>query len=257
MPDGLYRGNSLSSAEREELEQDLISFCDRALGLLGDIRGLDVLYAGGAAPLWLEGLAELIGPAGSLTALEADAGRVEEARRWLAEAEPECGVRLVVGDVFAPPFAPGTFDLVYSAGLFHELDVRERPAEAAVSALAATLRPGGRLATDDFVDSMPAAHLEDEAIEDELRRALCGEEPYGIGPPGRMAALHERGLETVRWRTLPPFGVRHIESVFLAADEPEGMDEGLRGRWRALRERVGREGYTRPATLYVEGRRAG
>lgn len=257
MPEGLYRGNPLSSEEREEFERDLISFCDRALGLLGDIRGLDVLYAGGVSALWIEGLAGLIGPEGSLTALDADAGSVEEARRWVPGAELPCWVDPIAGDVFAPPLAPGSFDLVYSAGLFHELDVRERPAEAALSALAATLRTGGRLATDDFVDSVPAAQLEDEAVEDALRRMLYGGEPYGIGPPERMVALHEGELGEVRRRALPPFGIRHMDRVFLAADELEGMDAGIRGRWRALRERVRREGYTRPATLYIEGYRAG
>lgn len=256
-PSGSCHGDPLSPGQREEFERDLISFCDRALDLLGDIGGLHVLYAGGASPLWLEGLCERIGAGGSLTALDADAGRVEEARRWLAGAEPECGVSLAAGDVFAPPFEPGSFDLVYSAGLFHELDVRERPALAAVSALAAALRTGGRLATEDFVDSVPAVQLEEEAIEDALRRTLHGEEPYGIGSPGRIAALHGREPGPVRTRTLPPFGIRHMDRVFLAEDEPEGMHEELRGRWRALRQRVRREGYTRPATLYVEGRRAG
>ena len=64
MPEGLYRGDPLSPSQREEFEEDLISFCDRALELLGDIGSLDVLYAGGASPLWLEGLAGRIGPEG-------------------------------------------------------------------------------------------------------------------------------------------------------------------------------------------------
>lgn len=260
MPDGLYRGDPLSLRQREEFEQDLVSFCDRALDLLGDISGLKVLYAGGAAPLWLEGLAERTGPHGSLTALEDDAGRAEEAGRWLAEAALPCPVRVVDGDVFRPPFASGSFDLAYSAGLLHELDVGLRPAEEAMRALAATLRPGGRLATDDFVDSVPAIQLEDEALEDELRRGLDGGEPYGIGPPERLVALHEEALESVRWSVSPPSGLRYLDRLFLAEEEPEGLAElpeaarrGLRGRRLALRGRVRQEGYTRPATLYVEG----
>jgi hypothetical protein len=34
---------------------------------------------------------------------------------------------------------------------------------------------------------------------------------------------------------------------------PAGTVERLRKRRRALRERIEREGYSRPATLYVEG----
>jgi len=257
----------LSPSEREEHELDLIAFCDRALALLGDISGLDVLYAGGAVPLWLEGLAERVGPDGSLTALESDVEKAGESRVWLSRAGLPCPARVVTGDVFSPPFGPESFDLVYSAGLLHELDVSERPARGAISALAATLRPGGRLVTDDFVDSVPAVQLEEEALEADLRRELSGAEPYGIGPPERLAALHEEALESVQRRVLPPFEIRHLDRVFLAGDEPEGLsglsglpgDTGrsLRDRWGALRERVIREGYTRPATLYVEGRKRG
>jgi SAM-dependent methyltransferase len=269
MPDGLYRADPLSLAEREEFERDLIEFCDRALDLLGDISGLRVLYAGGAAPLWLEGLAERIGPAGSLTALEADAEKVEESSgRWLAEEEPSCPVSLVAGSVFSPPFAPGSFDLVYSAGLLHELDVScnpardvsRDPARDAIHALAATLVPGGRLVTEDFVDTHPAAQIEDEALEDDLRRTLIGEEAYGIGSAERLISLHQKELERVSWRELPPFGLRHLDRLVLAEEEPDryaqltaATRESLRERRIALRERVLREGYTRPVTLYVEG----
>jgi SAM-dependent methyltransferase len=251
-------------AEREEFEWDLVAFCDRALDLLGDISGMRVLYAGGAAPLWLEGLAERIGLTGSLTALEADAEKVDEARRWIADEEPSCPALIVAGSVFSPPFAPGSFDLVYSAGLLHELDVSRDPARNAIHALAATLIPGGRLATEDFVDTHSAVQLEDEALEDELRLTLTGEEAYGIGSAERLISLHQKELERVSWRELPPFGLRHLDRLVLAEEEPheytqltETARASLRERRLALRERVLREGYTRPATLYVEGHRPG
>ena len=116
----------LTPGERDELEESLISFSDRELDLLGDIRGLDVLYAGGASPLWIEGLSERLGEEGNLTALEAEAERISEGREALRDAALASPVRLVVGNVFEPPFGPQTFDLIYSAGLFHELDVRVR-----------------------------------------------------------------------------------------------------------------------------------
>lgn len=250
--------------EREEFEEDLVAFCDRALDLLGAVSGLDVLYAGGAAPLWIEGLAERIGPGGSLIALEADAEKTEESRRWLGEVSLPCPARVVTGDVRSSPFAAGSFDLVYSAGLLHELDVSRGSAGQAIAALAATLRPGGRLATDDFVDTEPAVQLEDEALEASLREARRGERPYGIGAPERLVALHEEALESVGWREMPPFELRHLGRLFLAEGEPpdyaelpEATRESLRKRRRALRKRVRREGYTRPATLYVEGQRPG
>jgi len=255
----LYRGDPLTPEEREEFEEDLISFCDRELDLLGDLGGLDVLYAGGSSLLWLEGLSQRIGEGGSLTALDSDAGRLEEARESLGAPGPASPVRFVAGDVFEPPFGSRRFDLVYSAGLFHELDVRGRSAEEALAALVSVTRPGGRISTSDFVDSAPAAQLEDEAFEAELQRGISGKELYGIGPPERLVALHERFLTDVRWRVSPPRGVRHLDRLILTEEEPAELSllptdlhAKLRRRESFL-QRVRREGYTRPATLYVEG----
>jgi hypothetical protein len=68
MPQRLYRQEPLSPEERTSYEEDLISFCDRELDLLGDIEGLTVLYAGGSSLLWLEGLSQRIGEKVILTA---------------------------------------------------------------------------------------------------------------------------------------------------------------------------------------------
>jgi SAM-dependent methyltransferase len=249
----------LTPDEREELEEDLISFSDRELELLGDIRGLDVLYAGGASPLWLEGLSQRVGEGGTLIALDLDAERLGEAQESLDDVDLPAPVRLVAGDVFEPPFGPHTFDLVYSAGLFHELNVRERTAEDALAALTSVVRPGGRVATSDFVDSVPAVQLEDEEMQRELALESSGARFYGIGTPDRLVGLHE-ALQDVRWRVTSPQEIRHLDTLILAEEEPEGLSflvddarERLRERRKALLERVRREGYTRPATLYVEG----
>ena len=260
MPGRLYEDDPLTPVEREEFEEGLISFCNRELDLLGDISGLDVLYAGGASPLWLEGLSQHIGDGGNLSALDAATERLQAVEEALQDAELAAPVRLVAGDVFEPPFGLRTFDLVYSAGLFHELDVRERTVGDALGAIAALVRPGGRVATSDFVDSVPAVQLEDEEIQRELAREVSDARLYGIGPPERLVALHESLLQDVRWRVSPPYDVRHLEKLVLAEEEPESLAllsddtrDRLRERRKAFLERVRREGYTRPATLYVEG----
>ena len=170
-------------------------------------------------------------------------------------------VRLSTGDVFEPPFGPRTFDLVYSAGLFHELDVRERAAEDALAALASVTRPGGRISTSDFIDFSPALQLEDEEFQRELAHEVSGTVLYGIGPPERLVALHKMILADVRWHSSPPYMVRHLDKLVLGEDEPAALSllpanvgQKLRVRREAWLERVRREGYTRPATLYVEGR---
>ena len=260
MPGRLYKGDPLTPEERAELEEDLISFCDRELDLLGDLRGLDVLYAGGSSVLWLEGLSQRIGEGGSLTALDSDAQRLERTREMLEDADPASPVRLVAGDVFEPPFGPRAFDLVYSAGLFHELDVRERAAEDALAALVSVTRPGGRISSSDFVASAPAVQLEDEELQRELARGASGSELYGIGSPERLIALHERVLAHVQWRISLPHNVRHLDRLVLAEDEPASLLQlptsaraRIRSRRQVFLERVRREGYTRLSTLYVEG----
>ena len=261
MAQRLYRGDPLTPEEREEFEADLIAFCERELDLLGDIRGLDILYAGGSSLLWLEGLSQRVGEEGSLTALDLDAERVAESRELLGAADLASPVHLVAGDVFESPFGPGKFDLVYSAGLFHELDVRERAAEDALAALVYVTRVGGRIATSEFVGSVPAVQLEDEDLQRELAREASGFELYGIGPPERLIALHERVLADVRWRVSPPHNVCHLDKLILAEEEPTSLlllptdvRRRLRIRREALLQRIRRQGYTRPATLYVEGK---
>jgi len=260
MAQGLYKGDPLTPEEREELEDDLIAFCDRELALLGNIKGLDVLYAGGSSPLWIEGLSQRIGEGGSLTAIDMDVERIDETQTTLGEAEFAAPVHLLAGDIFGMPFAPGTFDLVYSSGLFHELDVKEGSAEDALAALGSVARPGGRVATGDFVDSEKALQLEDERLEAELKRAAYAREPYGIGPPERLLGLHDNLLTDVRWVVSPPQRIRHLGKLVLAGDEPTELTSlspetarRLRERRDVLRGRILDEGYTRPATLYVEG----
>ena len=250
----------LTPEERETYETDLIAFCDRELDLLGSIKGLDVLYAGGSSLLWIEGLSQRIGERGRLTALDTNTVRIEEGRELLWEADLAAPVQLVAGDVFRPPFAPDTFDLAYSAGLFHELDVRDGSAGGALAALASVVRPGGRISTSDFVDRVPAVQLEDEELQWELAREISNAELYGIGSPERLVALHEALLVGVRWRVLPPKPIRRLGKIVLAEEESEELwslpartRQRLCERLDALRERIEREGYTRPASLYAEG----
>ena len=258
MTERLYR-DPLNFQEREEFELDLISFCDRELDLLGDIRSLNVLYAGGSSLLWTEGLSQRIGGGGSVTALDIDSERIEETRGSLPDAELAAPVRLVLGNVFHPPFESGKFDLAYSSGLFHELDVRENGAERALAALARVVRPGGRIAMSDFVDSIPAVQLEDEELQRELARETSRAELYGIGAPERLVALHKSVLNSVRSRISPPYEIRHLDKVVLAEGEADvsrlsaARAVELRQRREGLLERVRREGYTRPATIYIEG----
>jgi len=258
MAQGLYKEDPLTPEEREELEDDLIAFCDRELDLLGDVRGLDVLYAGGSSPLWIEGLSQRVGAGGSITAIDLDVKRVDDAQASLGEAGLAAPVHLLAADVFGMPFGPSTFDLIYSSGLFHELDVKERGAEEALVALRAVARSGGKVATGDFVDSEPAVQLEDEALQAELEHEAYARNLYGIGPPERLISLHEKLFSDVRWLVSAPQAIRHLGKLVLdepaeLASLPLAKARRLRERRDAVRRRILGEGYTRPATVYVEG----
>jgi ubiquinone/menaquinone biosynthesis C-methylase UbiE len=260
MAQGLYKEDPLTPGEREELEEDLIAFCDRELDFLGDISGLDVLYAGGSSPLWIEGLSQRVGKSGRVTAIDMDVRRGDDTQASLGEAELAAPVHLFAVDVFAMPFGPSTFDLVYSSGLFHELDVKERGARDALAALTFVARSGGKVATSDFVDSEPAVQLEDERLQGELKHEAYARNLYGVGPPERLVGLHEELLTNVRWLVSPPRRIRHLEKLVLAEDEPAELASlspatarQFRERRDALRGQILDEGYTRPATLYVEG----
>ena len=83
-----YGDDPLVPDGREEFEEDLISFSDRELDLLGDVRGLDVLYAGGASPLWIEGLSQRIGEDGNLTSKPTPSVSVKGGRRSGMRSSP-------------------------------------------------------------------------------------------------------------------------------------------------------------------------
>jgi cyclopropane fatty-acyl-phospholipid synthase-like methyltransferase len=78
--------------------------------------------------------------------LNIDARQVAFAREHVA-ARPTNSVRFVVGDACAPPFEPGSFDLVLAMEcIFHFPSRRTFLAEAR-----RVLRPGGRLTISDFI----------------------------------------------------------------------------------------------------------
>lgn len=132
-----------------------------------------------------------------------------------ANLQGEKGVHLVQADLFALPFAPGTFDLVYSIGVLHHTpDTR-----AAFARLVPLLRPGGRISVWVYSACPRLTNLVSDAwrvvttrLPKRLLHALC----QGAGPAyylyrvpvvgwvlGRLApiSMHPRW----RWRVLDTF----------------------------------------------------
>lgn len=238
----------------------MIAFCDRELDLLGDISGRNVLYAGGTSPLWIEGLAQRIGAAGSLIAVDLDAEGLRAAKTAFSPNDLPMEPDYVAVDVFDLPFARDTFDLVYSSGLLHELDASKREGGVldALRGMEAVVRPGGVVVAGDFVDDLPSSQVEEERIFAEVSHLTTGAGMFGIGSRGRIERLLESAFVSYGTEGHPPFGIRHLDTLFLAQPVPERLDSlkradagRLRLRWQKLRERVEQDGYTRPATVRI------
>jgi SAM-dependent methyltransferase len=104
-------------------------------------------------------------------------------------------VAIVQGDLLRPPFAPGSFDLIYSLGVLdHTPDPRR-----AFLALARLLRPGGRIAIWVYPRERPIV----EAVMN-LQRAVSTRLPLALLEPlCRIAApiggLKRRLMGSRRW----------------------------------------------------------
>ena len=137
--------------------------------------------------------------------LDASHAMLSLARANLARAGL-MSVELRQGDIYAPPFRPGSFDLVIVHQVLHYLD---DPA-AAMRAAARLLAPGGRLLTVDF-----AAHSL------EFLRAEEGHRRLGFSRDNVATWLDEAGLDSLAARDLaPPSGDtdKLTVSIWLAAD---------------------------------------
>ena len=116
-------------------EEDRATFRNRTGLMPVDLDGRVVLDAGCGMGRYLRVAAE-----GGATAVGMDLSRAVDAARDLTRDRP--GVSVVQGDLLRLPFAPGSFDHIYSLGV---LDHTPDPRRAFLG-LAKLLRPGGRIA---------------------------------------------------------------------------------------------------------------
>ncbi|MGH3088579.1 MAG: hypothetical protein ACRDSJ_14830, partial [Rubrobacteraceae bacterium] len=119
------------------------------------------------------------------------------------------------------------------------------------------------VATSDFVSDTPSVQLEEEAIEAEVSRLSSGAELHGIHGSELVISAHEEVLGAVGHRVMEPFRIRHLDKLTLSREAPPGIEmlvgedrERMRRRWRGFSRRVREEGYTRPATIFIEGMRS-
>jgi SAM-dependent methyltransferase len=134
--------------------------------------------------------AHLVGPTGAVVGVDMTDAQLAKARA-LRDRDGIVQLSFVEGDVEEPPAEPGSFDAVISNGVLNLVPDKAK----AFRAIAAALRPGGRLALADIVSARP--------IKERTRRnsqlwAAC---IAGAMPMDEyMAAIQAAGLEITALR---------------------------------------------------------
>ncbi len=160
--------------------------------------------------------ADLVGPAGAVTGVDATPRMVEAARLQVAGL-PQ--VRVVEGDLAAVPLPDGCADVVISNCAINHA----RDKAAVYREVARLLAPGGRVVVSDVVSEAP---LPPEVRGDPAAWAAC----YGGAIPeaAYLAAVAAAGLAEVRvLRRTAPYekgGVR-VLSLTVAAVRPRATQE--------------------------------
>ncbi|MER2264039.1 ArsR/SmtB family transcription factor [Methylobacterium oxalidis] len=157
-------------------------------------------------------LALLAPRAGRATGLDSSHAMLSVARANL-ERLGLSRVDLRQGDIHAPPFGRGSFDLVVVHQVLHYLDDPTRALREAARLVA----PGGRLLVVDF-----APHDLEFLRESQAHRRL------GFAPEQVSAWLAEAGLGSVETRDLAPTAQAEHQltvTLWLAEESREGVDD--------------------------------
>jgi SAM-dependent methyltransferase len=177
-------------------DEDRATFANRTGFGDADIAGKTILDGGCGMGRYLR----VAAGRGAAMVVGIDLSLAVEAARELTAGRPE--VAIIRGDVLRPPFAGGSFDLIYSIGVIdHTPDPR-----AAFLELARLLRPGGRIAIWIYERESPVV----ERIMN-AHRAISTRLPLGVllalckitAPIG----LVKRRLMASRWKPVERLGV--------------------------------------------------
>ena len=193
---------------RTEVVWGLFAVPDRFLGVLGDVRGLDVVeLASGTAYF----AAWLTRAGAAAVALDLSGEQLTTARRLQRQVGPS--FPLVQGDAQRAPLASGRFDLVVSE---HGAAAWCDP-ERWLSEAARLLRPGGRLAflTNSHLSAL-CVPLEEGVAEESLLRGY--RDAYRVRWPGGGIEFHPSHGDWVRLLRRSGFAIEAMHEIFSPAD---------------------------------------
>ncbi|GAA0582358.1 class I SAM-dependent methyltransferase [Streptomyces crystallinus] len=176
------------------------------LGLLGQAGiepGAHVLDAGCGGGDFLPRLADLVGPAGRVSAVDLAEENVALAGERLAQWSPACPVDVRRADLLELPFADDTFDAVWCANTVQYLSDSELA--LALRELRRVVRPGGTIAVKDLDAHLITARPVDPYLFSDFFRA-AGRTPGYAAQLLRTRDLYRHlraaGLVEVRQRTV-------------------------------------------------------
>jgi SAM-dependent methyltransferase len=146
-----FRRTQLDDAIRDESEA---TFAQKTGLSSQDVKGKSVLDVG----CGMGRFADVVARWGAEQVVAMDLSRaVEAAAENLEQYE---GAHVVQADAFAPPFAPGTFDVVFSIGVLHHTPSTAR----AVASAARFVKPGGTLSVWLYSRRLRTTHLGSEIL---------------------------------------------------------------------------------------------
>lgn len=195
---------------------------EAALRQVGVRTGTAVLDAGCGNGGFLSVLCELVGPEGSVAALDLAPENVASVEAAIRAGVLPSTVQPRVGDVLAPPFPNGMFDHVWCANVAQYLTVSEF--DRMVSEFRRVAKPGAYITIKEFDSTIMQLH----PLANDCLTRLWAERRNGaandlIGPWGGTSIpklLREAGLQEVsskgwlieRWAPAPNTTRRLIES---------------------------------------------
>jgi SAM-dependent methyltransferase len=185
---GVLSGSEWLETHFEACRQEYLEML-RSVGIK---TGWSVLDAGCGYGSFLSELIRLVGPAGSVAALDPDARHVDSIRRRFTNAETTCQVNASVGVVTDLPYASGRFDAVWCANVLQYLD--DSDLSRALMEIKRVVRLGGIVAMKDVDMLLARVTPGDPCLMTRLADACASGEDASVQSRGSI-----RGRDLRRW----------------------------------------------------------
>jgi ubiquinone/menaquinone biosynthesis C-methylase UbiE len=170
---------------------------DATLRAAGIQSGWSVLDAGAGNGIFLPLMAELLGAAGRIEAVDLAPENVEAIEGLIANQQFACPISARTGDMTALPYESGTFDAVWSANVTQYLDDEELT--RAIQEFCRVVKPGGLVAVKEVDISVWQFQPQDPKLMWRLLDALSEDRQMSGAMRGtRLTAwFRAAGLENV------------------------------------------------------------